>query len=111
MSNKEYFKQYYKKNKETILGGQTARWRLAQKFLNEQKMKPCIDCGFTPRVPDQMDFDHVRGEKHEALSRMAARGCGIERIKSEIEKCELVCANCHRLRTYERRHEGVTQLV
>ena len=49
----------------------------------------------------QMDFDHVKGKKDRAISQMVAQKVSLERIKKEIEKCELVCANCHRLRTYK----------
>ena len=49
----------------------------------------------------QMDFDHIIGKKDRAVSKMVAQKVSLERIKKEIEKCELVCANCHRLRTYK----------
>lgn len=105
--DKKYFADYYKMHKDKILSGQTTRWKLSQKFLAEQKLKPCADCGFIPVVPDQMDFDHVRGTKILPLARLAGRGGSIEKIVEEINKCDLVCANCHRLRTYKRRNMGV----
>ena len=63
------------------------------------KTGPCADCHqtFPPYV---MDFDHVRGEKRFGVSKM--RNHSIEKILEEIAKCELVCANCHRIRTYNR---------
>jgi hypothetical protein len=48
-----------------------------------------------------MDFDHVRGEKLNNVSDMV-RG-PTEALLSEIAKCELVCAVCHRNRTTDRR--------
>jgi hypothetical protein len=53
-----------------------------------------------------MDFDHVRGEKLFDVSRMVGPGLSLELIKAEIAKCDVVCANCHRIRTFERRHKG-----
>lgn len=47
-----------------------------------------------------MDFDHVRGVKRQGLSRL--HGYSIEAILTEISKCDLVCANCHRKRTAAR---------
>lgn len=50
-----------------------------------------------------MDFDHVRGEKSYDVSKMVQLAFGLETIKFEIGKCDLVCANCHRVRTELRR--------
>lgn len=101
--DRQYHIQYYKDNKQVMLSSQKARWKRAQEFIKEYKMKPCIDCGFIPEIPDQMDFDHISGNKITTVARMVAHGCYIEDIKKEINKCELICANCHRLRTYKRR--------
>jgi hypothetical protein len=64
------------------------------------KAKPCSDCGgLFPSVC--MDFDHVNGTKVMSVSMMVTRS--LEDLHAEINKCELVCANCHRLRTEKRR--------
>lgn len=63
---------------------------------------PCADCGnFFP--PVCMDFDHVRGGKIRGVSNLVGGAYRLELIKEEIAKCELVCANCHRLRTARNR--------
>jgi hypothetical protein len=49
-----------------------------------------------------MDFDHVRGEKKFNIKQAAQRRLGTRALLEEIAKCELVCANCHRLRTLRR---------
>lgn len=46
-----------------------------------------------------MDFDHQK-DKFKAVSRMVREGYGEEKILQEIAKCELVCAVCHRIRTF-----------
>lgn len=48
-----------------------------------------------------MDFDHVRGEKSFVLSLAHTRSW--PEIHAELAKCEIVCANCHRIRTLERK--------
>jgi hypothetical protein len=62
---------------------------------------PCTDCGghFDPVV---MQWDHLPGHQKSAnLSDLAGTGSR-RRVLEELEKCELVCANCHALRTVRR---------
>ncbi len=75
-----------------------------RQWLAEQKSCPCLDCG--QKFPSvAMDFDHVRGEKIIQVSDMWS--WGRDRVLAEIAKCELVCANCHRVRTQSRRNKDV----
>ena len=73
--------------------------------INHLKSAPCMDCkGIFP--PIVMDFDHVRGEKAHNVSHMFLhRESSWEAILEEVAKCELVCANCHRIRTANRHHD------
>lgn len=78
------------------------RWRAQAKVLDNLRDVPCQDCGrWLP--PCAMDFDHRDpATKLQAVTRMIGRA-GIGRILAEVAKCDIVCANCHRLRTFERR--------
>lgn len=69
-------------------------------FLIKAKNKPCMDCGkIYPHFV--MDFDHRNSEdKKKDIARMVVGGWAIDKIKDEIKKCDLVCSNCHRIRTY-----------
>lgn len=68
--------------------------------LNSLKSeRPCYDCGGT-FPPEAMDFDHVRGEKAFGVS--VGAGKGWDEVRKEIDKCDLVCACCHRVRTQKR---------
>ena len=59
-----------------------------------------MDCG--ERFPSEcMDFDHVRGSKLHRVSHMWSMSD--EKFSTEIAKCELVCSNCHRTRTKQRK--------
>ena len=49
-----------------------------------------------------MDFDHITGKKKHNLARYANSAVSLSTIKDEIKKCEVVCANCHRYRTWLR---------
>lgn len=65
---------------------------------------PCTDCGgyFAGCA---MDFDHINDDKFMGIAKMVSL-YGRKRIWEEIAKCELVCANCHRVRTYTRKRIG-----
>ena len=58
----------------------------------------CMDCGYNAHSA-ALDFDHVRGDKMQNISRCQS----MEALLIEIAKCDVVCANCHRVRTWNRR--------
>jgi hypothetical protein len=64
----------------------------------------CCDCN-TSYAPIAMDYDHVCGTKTSDIAKLSGRKCSITRLEEEIAKCELVCSNCHRIRTYTRNQE------
>lgn len=61
----------------------------------------CADCGYNAH-PEALDFDHVTADKRIEVSELV-NGSGWNHILAEIAKCEVVCANCHRVRTAKRR--------
>jgi predicted kinase len=64
---------------------------------------PCADCGAV-LDPVCMDFDHLPGfTKEHNIVDMVRRRMTWSKIEVEMAKCEVVCANCHRLRTKRRR--------
>lgn len=75
---------------------------LARAFIRDYlSTHPCTICGETdPRV---LEFHHVRGEKSVEVSRLIGRGASLDALKAEIEKTEVVCANCHRRLTSDER--------
>jgi hypothetical protein len=74
-----------------------------KQWYKELKTQPCTDCGQT--FPECcMDFDHREGtEKAYNLGSMFAHHYSKELIQVELDKCDLVCSNCHRIRTRDRR--------
>lgn len=99
-----YRRRWYQKHRaeqvERTKRSRPSRIDTARAYIWELKSSPCKDCGLTFH-PSAMDFDHVRG-KTMNVGRMVTQGHSIESLKEEIEKCEIVCANCHRLRTWQR---------
>jgi hypothetical protein len=63
----------------------------------------CADCGYSDHA-EALEFDHLpEHQKVRSVSRMVQDGASIAAIDSEIAKCEVVCANCHAVRTHARR--------
>lgn len=90
---------YRKANREKVNLWNRRSRKIVRDFVTSLKTGPCTDCGqkFAPYV---MQFDH-RGGKAYTVSRM--RNHSQENILEEVAKCDLVCANCHAIRTYMRR--------
>lgn len=68
-------------------------------LLEIKSSNGCADCG--EDNPIVLDFDHLHDKKYN-ISRMVHEGFSWKAIQKEIDKCDVVCANCHRIRTYER---------
>jgi len=89
---------YYAKHRLRLVRNQKMRYSRNRMILNEAKDVPCADCGkrFPPRV---MDFDHRDNAKAFNVGRCSVMS--VARVTEEIAKCEVVCANCHRIRTWK----------
>lgn len=61
----------------------------------------CADCGYRQH-PAALDFDHRPGEV-KIRDIKSGQHLGWEALMVEIRKCDVVCANCHRIRTFRRR--------
>lgn len=63
--------------------------------------RPCVDCNGRFHH-SAMQWDHLPGTKKRGNVSEMYVNCGMQTILDEIAKCELVCANCHAVRTYQR---------
>lgn len=104
----EYNLRWYDENKrahvDDVLENNARYTARAREVVRQAKSVPCAECGRT-FPPVVMDFDHVRGEKLLDVSQLVKRTPSLRRLLAEIAKCEVVCANCHRIRTVRRRRE------
>ena len=98
---KKRHKLYYSANRDKFLERAKKHSRLKKDFVNELKSKPCKDCG-KKYPPICMDFDHIGNDKRLNVSYLVSHGYPMDQIIKEIKKCELVCSNCHRIRTWKR---------
>jgi hypothetical protein len=106
----EYQRAWYAKNRQRHLESvkkqnSKRRIEIRKKLQDLRSETPCEDC--KERYPFYvMQFDHVRGEKLMDLSRVASNQWSDQKLQREIDKCEIVCANCHAQRTWERSQDG-----
>jgi hypothetical protein len=104
--NRARARRYYRENREKhlrIIVERTAQAkRRAREVAGEYLLThPCIDCGGDDiRV---LDFDHRPGSgKTQNVMFLVNNGYSLARIRTEIEKCDVRCRNCHARVTYER---------
>jgi len=106
--DKDYFKQHVVAKTESAVELKRAvlKWYRALK-----DNKNCLDCMGSYRF-FQLDYDHVpgRGKKINDVSKLVRLGYAREKIIQEIQKCDLLCKNCHAMRTYKRKN-GLMQEV
>lgn len=105
--SKAMYSRYYAKDAERARLRSRNEQRRAEliEVVRRAKSKPCADCGL--EYPYYvMDLDHVRGSKSFTISTLVTRSSvTLQRLEAEIAKCEVVCSNCHRIRTYARQQE------
>ena len=97
--NKEYGinkTRKFRENNPGYLGPK--RQAMADKITSIKESVPCKDCNqYFPACC--MEFDHISTNKHAEIGLMVARGRSWDDVEMEMRKCEIVCANCHRIRT------------
>ena len=101
---KEYDAEWYRANKAKRQAKVKADRLAHTAWLDSLKEgKPCADCGRT-YPPYVMEWHHLPGaEKALVLADTRRAAHSKELILAEIAKCELICANCHRERTFGAR--------
>lgn len=90
---KAHLARVRKNKQETKLANQALFWT----YLCS---KQCADCGNND--PQVLEADHVRGSKVDHVSKLLGGCSSWKTILRELEKCDIVCANCHRKRTFSR---------
>ncbi len=72
-----------------------------RKIMEIAKSKPCVDC--KEKYPYYiMEFDHVPGRGTKSFAISSGLAISLIKLETEMKKCDIVCANCHRRRTYMR---------
>lgn len=99
----ERAKQSYQDNKEKVK--ERSRRQGSIRILERRKYTynyllehPCVQCG--EKDPTVLEFDHIDpSTKSYTVGHMAWSNCAMKKLKDEIAKCQVLCANCHRRKT------------
>lgn len=94
----------YLRDPQKFRARSAARYESLRGLVWERKAQPCMDCG-VEYPPYVMQFDHRPGEMKagEVNDWMAAGNRSA--MLAEMDRCDVVCANCHAERTYQRTQE------
>lgn len=100
--HREYSKRSYEKNKAEVIAKNNARKRKAREDWRAFKTTlACTQCG--ENHPECLDFHHVvRGKDNKKVHYLVRNGQYAAALR-EIEKCIVLCSNCHRKHHYEER--------
>lgn len=107
--NSDWVRGRYAKNKkshyENVRRSRAARAIFLREMVAKIKIeKGCKDCGYRTHA-EALEFDHLpQNLKIENVSILVAKGVAVAKILAEIEKCDVRCANCHRVITHKRRN-------
>jgi hypothetical protein len=108
--HKEQSRKYYLANKEKVLAGVKvqraigkARWDTYKRTLK------CTKC--EQNHPAALDFHHIDpSEKENLVSKLVSNGCFAAAME-EVQKCIVLCANCHRIHHYEENSAKIQSLT
>lgn len=108
---KESARRHYEKNRQKMIDrarlDTDRRRREARAFVADYLSNhSCVDCGEADHLV--LEFDHRDpSTKVAAIAQLVGRGCwSVQRLQTEIDKCDVRCTNCHRRRTRQQHQQG-----
>ncbi len=93
--------RHYRKNREQYYARNKKKIAEMRSYLNNVKSSPCTKCGqaYPPYV---MDFHHIDpATKVKTIAALVSRASW-NNLKTEVNKCVLLCSNCHRIETHRK---------
>ena len=101
-NKKEYYEKHKEKHNRHIVERRRTKKLEYDKYIQSLGLK-CKQCGVNH--PAVLDFHHRDpSTKESTVSDLKWSGCSLERLKLEIDKCDILCSNCHRILHYEDRN-------
>lgn len=104
---REMGKKWYKKNKKSVIERTQKRRKEIVEWLDNYKSKQkCSNC--PENHPATLDFHHIDPKQKDiGINSIRCYGWGIEKIEKEIQKCVVLCSNCHRKLHWSKRYEPI----
>lgn len=97
--HRQYTRAHYAANRQYYADKRARRQKEVREYVRSLKSVPCLDCGVS-YPPYVMEFHHRNPtEKEHDMNRLANNGSYVT-IDREAGKCDILCANCHRMREY-----------
>lgn len=97
-----YQRQWYARNKEKAKAAVNANKRRYRERWREYKATlSCTNCGFNH--PDALEFHHVIKSPDNRTVNSLLRKDAYKAVMEEIQKCVVLCANCHRVHHHDER--------
>lgn len=99
-------RKHYNRNKLTYFLNNKKKKDEMRTFLIKLKSLPCLDCkqSYPWYV---MDFDHRDMDKKSGTINQVLKRGSWRLLRGEVEKCDIICANCHRIRTAKQLGYGL----
>lgn len=92
--SKKYYKTHTEEHRKNIATRRVEKYNAFKSWIETIKLEyGCSLCG--EKEPVCLDFHHLFNKQIE-ISTLASRQWSWDRVEAEIEKCVVVCANCHR---------------
>lgn len=103
---KEYDSKRYKIKRKDLLEKRNKRLKLINEWCIKSKNKlKCENCG--EEHVSCLEFHHLNEEQKDFnISTAVKMGYSIERLKNEMDKCVVLCSNCHRKLHYNKKHNS-----
>ena len=102
---KEYSRNWYERHKDEVIERKKQRQREIWNWFRSYKSTlRCMDCGISH--PAVLQFHHRnKADKNFSISSVVSRATSIKQITNEINKCDVLCVNCHTKRHWRETHE------
>lgn len=102
---KKYQREWYQQHKEKVIAKRKKQQlKIRIWFMRYKSTLSCVDCG--ANHPAVLQFHHRdRAEKSFAIADVVRKASSMKQITNEIEKCDVVCVNCHAKRHWREKHQ------